>query len=176
MAFLRARLPATVVWPRFRAGVDEFTCEPVGTAWAVHIAAGAERTAELFHELTDEMPGAVSLSITRARDGTVWRGDALALTDVRESVARLRAPITAVGGFEVSIYTADDQLALSAQLELYAYARSDRWRYLLQHRGFVEREAIADRRWARSTEDFVVSAEADAAIAATVERLGLKAG
>ena len=176
MAFLRARLPATVVWTRFRPGLDEFTCRRDGNVWAVCIAAGAERTAELFHELTDELPAVVSLSITRARDGRSWRGDLLSLADVRESVARLRVPLAAVGGYEVSIQTPDDQLALTPQLSLYVYARSDRWRYLLLSRGLVERSVIADRRWARTVDDFVVSTGADAAVAAAVDRLGLKAG
>lgn len=176
MAFLRARLPAVVIWPRFRSGVDEFSCTADGGVWVVRMAAGAERTAALFHGLTDEMPPVVNAAIVRARDGAAWRGDSLALADVRESMARLRPPIAAVGGFELSVYTADDQLTLTPQIELYIYARSDRWRYLLQRRGMVERDAIADRRWARSVDDFVASAEADAAVAAAVERLGLKAG
>ena len=176
MTFLRARLPETVVWPRFRSGVDEFSCRPDGDVWTVHIAAGAERTAELFHELTDEMPAVVSVAITRARDSISWRGETLSLGDVRESMARLRAPIAAVGGFELSVYTPDDQLTLTPQIELYVYARSDRWRYLLQRRGLLERDAIADRRWARSVDDFVPSVEADAAVSAAVDRLGLKVG
>lgn len=176
MTFLRARLPETVVWPRFRSGVDEFSCGCDGDVWVVHIAAGAERTAELFHELTDEMPAVVSVAIERARDSVAWRGEALSLGDVRESLARLRAPIVSVGGFELSVYTPDDQLTLTPQLELYVYARSDRWRYLLLRRGLVERDAVADRRWARSVEDFVQSAEADAAVSAAVDRLGLKVG
>jgi hypothetical protein len=36
------------------------------------------------------------------------------------------------------VYSADDQVTLTPDLELFVYARSDRWLYILQGKGLVE--------------------------------------
>ena len=96
-----------------------------------------------------------------------------ALPDVRDAIARLKVPLATYGGVEISLYTADDQLTLTPQLELFIYARSDRWLYLLQGKGLEERAALADRSWRAQGWDRAPAPTLSAAIATAAERLSL---
>ena len=173
MAFLRDREPAVEVWRRFRLEHDAFMSTRDGGTWVTRVGATAERTLELFHELTAELTGAVRLSMTRMRDGTSWHGEQLALADVREAVARLRVPLATTGGVEVSVVTDDDQLSVSPQLVLHAFSRSDRWGALLVARGLQLRRSIPDRRWARSVGDFAESPALDGVLGSIAGSLSL---
>lgn len=164
MAFLRESQPAAEAWRRFRRDAEVFACLREGGMWVTRVGATAERTLEIFHDLTAELEGTVQLSLARLRDGAHWQGSQLALADVREGVARLRVPLAVCGGVEVSIWTHDDQLSVSAQLTLHLFSRRDRWRDLLVARGLEERRAIPDRRWARSRDDFAASPALDRVI------------
>ena len=173
MTFLRDRQRAAEVWRRFRHDGELFTSMREDGIWVVRVGATAERTLELFHELAAELTGTVQLSLVRLRDEAGWHGSQLALADVREGIARLRVPLASAGGVEVSVYTADDQLTVSAQLALHLWSRSDRWRDFLLSRGLQERRAIPDRRWARSREDFATSPALDGVIESIASVLSL---
>ena len=54
------------------------------------------------------------------------------------------------GGVEFAVYTSDDQLTLNPHLELFIYARTDRWFYLLQGKGLEEQARWCARRAGRS--------------------------
>jgi len=58
-------------------------------------------------------------------------GSDMALPDVRDAVARLKVPLSTYGGVEITLFTPEDQLTLTPQIELFIYSRSDRWMYLL---------------------------------------------
>ena len=45
---------------------------------------------------------------------------------------------------ELSVYTGDDQLTLNPYLELFIYARTDRWLYLLEGKGLEEQSRVRD--------------------------------
>ena len=179
MGILRDREAPAEVWRRFRPVIDTFTSARDGGAWMTRVGATAERSLELFHDLTAELTDPVRFSMTRLCDGASWHGEQLALADVREAVARLRVPLAVTGGVEVSVFTSDDQLSVSPQLVLHCFGTTDRWRPLLVARELREQRAIPDRRWARSREDFAVSPALDVvldSIAATLNLARHEAG
>jgi hypothetical protein len=142
----RGRAPEMAVWRRFRSGTDGFTffrrddaiCE-------AHIAVNAERAVDLFYTLAEHLPPAVDVALNDKRAGRQWIGEEVALPDVRDAIARIKVSLAAYAGVEISVYSPDDQLTLTAQLDLYVYARSDRWLYLLLGNGLEEYDSEDDR-------------------------------
>ena len=173
--FFRGRQPETSIWRRFRAGTDGFTFVKEDDYYAAHIVANAERVVDLFHVLTAQLPPAVDIAITDARTSRMWKGDNVALPDVREAIARMKVPLAQSGGIEFAVYSPDDQLTLNPQLELFIYARSDSWLYVLQGKGLEEQRMVRTRSWKASRGGFPPAPDLDDAIRATVERLALTA-
>ena len=112
--------------------------------------------------------------IADLRSEATWTGDSVALPDARDAIARLKVPLATYGGVEFTLYTPDDQLTLTPQLELYIYSRSDRWLYLLQGKGLEEKASLADRSWRSQGWDRAPAPTLSAAIAAASDRLSLK--
>ncbi len=177
MSFLRGAHAEVDVGYRFRTETDGFSLWREGGWHVARTDAPAERSVALFHALSAEMPGTVSVALHRARDGSEWRGSSVALSDVRESIARLRPAVGRTGGLELTVWSGNLQLALSAQLSVWAWARDTAWRVPLEAAGLreVPREALADRRWASSRDRLTGSDELDEVTASVVERLGLTA-
>lgn len=173
MAFFRGRQPEASVWRRFRTNSDSFTFAREGEYYVAHAVANAERMVDLFHSLAEHLPPAVDVAIEEVRTGRAHAGEALALPDVREAIARLKAPLAANGGVELSVYSSEDQLTLTPHLELFIYARTDQWLYVLQGKGLVEVPAVPERSWKLEPDEFSPSPELADAVAAAVERLGL---
>ena len=151
----------------------------VATATSAVAVAGTEEE-EILDELvaigdeaSEQLPPAVDIVIEDLRSETIWKGDTIALPDVRDAIARLKVPLATYGGVEFTLYTPDDQLTLTPQLEMFIYARSDRWVYLLQGKGLEERAALADRSWRSQGWDRAPAPTLSAAIAAAAERLSL---
>lgn len=175
MMFFRGKQPDGSIWKRFRASMDGFTFVHEDDYYAAHVVANAERVVDLFHALSEQLSPAVDLVIDDKRAGRVWKGDALALPDVRDTLARLKVLLAQHGGVEVSVHTADDQLTLNPYLELFIYARTDRWLYMLEGKGLQEQRLVRTKSWKVKREDFPAAPELDSAVAAAVERLGLAA-
>lgn len=173
--FFRGRQPETSIWKRFRAGTDGFTFVKEEDYYAAHVVANAERVADLFHVLTAQLPPAVDIAITDARSKRVWKGDNVALPDVREAIARLKVPLAQSGGVEFAVYSPDDQITLNPHLELFIYARTDSWLYVLQGKGLEEQRLVRTRSWKASRGDFPAAPDLDEALRATVDRLALTA-
>src|SRR5919112_4988792 len=121
----RGRQPETSIWRRFRAGFDGFTFVKEDDYYAAHIVANAERVVDLFHALTEHLPPAVDVFVEDLRSSRSWKGENVALPDVREAIARLRVQLAAFGGGEVAVYSAEDQITLNPHLEMFIYARTD---------------------------------------------------
>jgi hypothetical protein len=172
--FFRGRQPEASVWRRFRSIVDGFTFVKRGDHYAAHAVANAERVVDLLHALAEELPPAVDVAIEDVRSGRKWRGESLALPDVREAIGRLKTALVANGGVELAVYTDDDQLTLDPQLELYLYGRTDRWLYVLQGKGLQEVRGVRAKSWKRRAEEFPPAPEMDAALASAVKFLGLE--
>src|SRR3990170_5964612 len=147
----RGKRPDTTVWKRFRSGFDGFTFTRTGDIYEAKVVANAERVVDLFFTLSELMPPAVDVYIRDMRSQTTWTGETIALPDVRDAVARLKVPLSTYGGVEVTLYSPDDQMTLTPQLELYIYSRSDRWVYLLTSMNLEERSSIEERMWGMSS-------------------------
>jgi hypothetical protein len=169
----RGRDPDITVWKRFRSGTDGFTFAKNGAVYEAYVAANAERVVDLFYTLSEQLAPAIDVVIEDLRSETTWKGESAALPDVRDAIARLKVPLATHGGVDISLYTPDDQLSLTAQLELYIYARSDRWIYLLQGKGLEERVSLGDRSWGSQSWDRARAPSLSAAISAAAERLAL---
>ena len=171
--FFRGRMPEQSVWRRFRSGIDGFTFLQEKDYYQAHVVANAERMADLFHALTEHLPPAVDVAISDLRSGREWKGENLALPDVREAIARLKVQLATFGGVEFTVFTTDDQVTLNPHLELFVYARTDRWLYILQGKGLQEQRTVRTRSWRLSKTEFPPAPELQDALTATVERLGL---
>lgn len=172
----RGRNPDGTVWKRFRSGVDGFTFEKNGDHYEAYVAANAERVVDLFYTLSEQLAPAIDCVLSDLRTEITWHGESIALPDVRDAVARLKVPLATYGGVEFALYTAEDQITLTPQLELFIYARSDKWVYLLQGKGLEERGALADRSWRSQAWDRAPAPTLSAAVAAAAERLSLTQG
>ncbi len=169
----RGRQPEATVWRRFRSGLDGFTFRRDGEVFEARVVTNAERALDLFHNLASSLPPAVDVAIEDPRRGLAWRGVGVALPDVRDAVGRLKLPLAAYGGVELAVYTPDDQLTLTPSLEVYVYARTDRWLYILLGKGLVEQDGLASR---RPDDDVALTPapELEGAVDLAVEQLGLE--
>jgi hypothetical protein len=170
----RGRQPESSIWRRFRSGADDFTFVEEEDHYAARVVASAERVVDLLHVLTEHLPPAVDIAIEDVRAGRTWRGVNVALPDARDAMGRLKVPLAAYGGVEVAVYSDEDQLTLTADLELYVYARTDRWLYILQGKGLHETHALRPDAWADARDALAPAPELSEAVAAAAERLGLE--
>ena len=169
----RGRQPETSLWRRFRTSADGFSFIKEEEYYAAHLVANSERVADLFEALLEHMPPAVDVSIRDARTGTQWEGTSVALPDVRDAIARLKSPLAAFGGVEISVFTTDDQLTLNPVMELFVYARSDQWLYILQGKGLEQRRSVRTRSWKLGRVQHPPAPELSEAVAAAAASLGL---
>jgi hypothetical protein len=171
--FFRGRQPEASIWRRFRASADGFTFSRHEDHCAAHIVANAERVVDLCFALSEHLPPAVDVVIEDYRSGRTWKGEAVALPDVREGLARLKALLSRYGGVEFSIYTSEDQLTLNPYLELFIYSRTDRWLYLLEGKGLEEQRHVRTKSWKTNRKHFPAAPDLVNAVAAAADRLGL---
>lgn len=169
--FFRDRQPESSIWRRFRTDRDRFSFAQDGEFYTAHVVASAERIVDLFHVFTEQLPPAVDVVIDDQGGQRAWRGENVALPDVRDGIARLKAPLASHGGVEIAVYSAEDQLTLTPFLELFIYARTDRWVYLLQGKGLQEEADLPVRRW--RDRGFDPAPELMNALTLVAERLGL---
>ncbi len=172
----RGKRPDPTVWKRFRSGHDGFTFTRTGDIYEAKVVANAERVVDLFFTLSEVMAPAVDVYIKDMRSKTTWSGETVALPDIRDAVARLKVPLSTYGGVEVTLYTPDDQMTLTPQLELFIYSRSDRWVYLLTSMNLEERSSIEERLWGMQSWERAPAPSLSDAVAAAAERLSIKTG
>ena len=174
MVFFRGKQPDVSIWKRFRTAADgySFTKEP--DYYAAHIVANAERIVDLFHALMEHLPPAVDVAIVDRRANHRWKGESLALPDVRDVIARLKTALANSGGVEIAVYTSEDQLTLNPVLELFIYARSDQWLYILQGKGLEERRAVRTKSWRLRQQEFPPAPELSQALEQAAKSLGLQ--
>lgn len=135
--------------------------------------ANADRVVELFLALAEHLPPAVSMELDDLRTGARWRGDDLALVDVRDAVARLKAVISTHAGVELTLVGTDDQLTITPNLGIFVFARTDRWLYLLQGKGLRRRRRVRARSWRLARGEFAPAPQVTAALREAAGRLGL---
>lgn len=170
----RGRQPEASIWRRFRTTADGFTFGHEDDHYAAHVVANAERVVDLFYALTEHLPPAVDVLVEDLRSGRTWRGETVALPDVREQIARIKLILARYGGVELTVFTSEDQLSLNPYLELFIYARTDRWLYLLEGKGLEEQRAVRTKSWKVKRQQFPAAPELVNAVDAAAERLGLR--
>src|SRR5687768_10029502 len=171
--FFRGRQPESSIWRRFRAGTDGFSFLKENDYYTAHVVANAERVVDLFHALTEHLPPAVDVALEDVRGNQRWKGENVALPDVREVIARLKVPLSTYGGVELAVYTSEDQLTLNPHLELFIYARTDQWLYILQGKGLDERRFMRTKSWKLQRREFAPAPELVSAVSLAAERLAL---
>ena len=162
------------MWRRFRADQDGFSFDRRGDYFVARVAANAERVVDLFHALAEALPPAVNVAVEDGRSGERWSARQIALPDVREGIARLKVPLATHGGVEVAVFSAEDQLTLSADLELFLFARTDHWLYVLQGKGLVENAMVRTRGWRFAPDRASAAPDLAQSLATTIDRLGLR--
>ena len=169
----RGKQPEASIWRRFRASSDGFTFTEDSGVYTAHVVANAERVVDLFWTLSDLLGPAIDLHIDDLRSGRSWHGESLPLTDVRDTIARLRLLLARYGGTQISLYTSEDQLSLNEHLELFIYSKSDKWLYLLEGRGLEEMARVQSKSWKIKRQAFPAAPDLVNALASAAERLGL---
>lgn len=171
--FFRGREPSSSIWSRFRSAADGFSFSHDGEYYTAHLVANAERVVDLFVALLDQLPPAVDVVIIDARSKRTWKGESLALPDVREALARIKTPLAANGGVEIAVYTSEDQLTLNPVLEMFIYSRTDQWLYILKGRGLEERRLVRTKSWRGIRHDYPDAPELTDALAQLTSSLHL---
>jgi hypothetical protein len=169
----RGKQPEASIWRRFRASSDGFTFTEENGVFTAHVVANAERVVDLFWSLSDLLGPAIDLHVDDLRSGRAWHGESLPLTDVRDTIARLRLLLARYGGTQISLYTSEDQLSLNEHLELFIYSKSDKWLYLLEGRGLEEMGRVQPKSWKIKRQAFPAAPDLVNALASAAERLGL---
>jgi hypothetical protein len=159
---------------RFRMIGDWFVATRTQGLHSVRIGATAERSVDLLHALTAHLDSEVDIRMADVRSGRVWEGALLALHAVRDVVGRLRMPLASYGGVELTVFTAEDQLTITPELLLVIYARTDRWSFLLDGMGLIERQELPQADWVPSRETLRPQEELEFALNAAAERIGLR--
>jgi hypothetical protein len=159
--------------PRFRAGADWFVVSRDRNITCIRVGTTAERVVDMLHALSVHLDPAVDVCIEDARTGRRWAGALLALPDVRETVGRLRLSLAAYGGVDVSLFTDSDQVTLTPEMSLVIYARTDRWAFLLDGMGLVERAAVPMPSWLPQRSALRPQPQLAYALQSAAERLGL---
>ncbi|HEY7878177.1 MAG TPA: hypothetical protein VIC55_08120 [Gemmatimonadaceae bacterium] len=173
--FFRGRQPESSVWGRFRSAADGFAFSHDDDYYTAHLVANAERVVDLFIALLEHLPPAVDVAITDARSGHAWKGESLALPDVRDALSRLKTPLASNGGVEISVYTSEDQITINQMLEMFIYARTDQWLYILKGKGFEERRLVRTKSWRGIRREFADAPELTDALAQLTTSLRLTA-
>jgi len=159
---------------RFRGGDDWFVMTRTPSVVTACVAAAAERVLDLWHALSVHLAPAVDVEMVDLRTGRAWSGAFCALPDVRDTMGRLRLSLAAYGGVEVSVFTDTDQLTLTPEMLLVIYARTDRWAFLLDNMGLVERAEMPRPTWMPSRAVLSPEGQLEQALQAAAERLGLE--
>jgi hypothetical protein len=173
VVLFRGREHESVIAHRFRSVRARFSFSAGDQMFSARVFANAERAVDLFHALSGHLPPAVDVHIWDIRSDQRWSGSALALEDVRDAYARLRTPLSIFAGVEVTLLGPDDQLSLSAALEVHVHARSDRWYYLLVGTGLLPGAPLKARTWRLAPHEFPPAPEMRGALERAVQRLGL---
>ena len=170
----RSRRLETPAESRFGVAADAFVFRREGDLHVAEVASSPESAVDLFHGLSIQLPPVVDFAMHCLRSKRRLVGEGLQLTEVREAFSRLRVPLARSGGVELAVYTPEEQLALSPNMNLWIYARSDRWLYLLLGSGLEETHTLPRRTWSVAASEFTGAAALVDEVTAVAGRLTLK--
>ena len=170
---LNNRLDPSDVAYRFRSGADWFlVTEDLGVN-VVRIGASSDRAVDLLHTLIASLADQVNVAMESVRDALAWKGDACNRSEVREVIARLKLLIASYGGVEIAVYSGDDQITLTPELELFIYSRTQRWRKRLLELGLEEHLQTPPVVWRPRRSQLAAAPELSDSLAMTAQKLRL---
>lgn len=161
---------------RFRSGADWFTVSELDGLFTCVIGANSERAVDLLQSLSLEFPETFSVSISSLRERLSWWDNACSRAEVRDVLSRLRVLLAGYGGVEFAIYTSDDQITLTPELQLVIYSRSSKWRALLIDMGLEEKSKAPAPVWCVSRDALIPAPELSDSLMLAVRRLALAPG
>lgn len=173
--FIRGNHPESVIWHHFRSTGDGFVFGRRGDLHEARLVPNADRTVELFLACLEHLPPAVRVTLEDWRSGETWEGEDLATLDVRDAIARAKQALATHGGCEVSVVTDAEQVTLTANLELFVFAPTDRWLYLLQGKGLRRVQRLRRRSWWLGRGEFGPAEAAVEGVRLVVQGLRLEA-
>jgi hypothetical protein len=160
---------------RFRSGADWFVRSKVGEVHTLRIGVSGERAIDLMHALAGGLPQDIHVSVESVREAQGWTGSAVSRNESRDALARLKLLLASYGGVEFALYTTDDQLTLTPELEVVVYSRTERWIRRLVSMGLEERDTLPALVWRPTRHALAPAPELSEALASAVHRLGLTA-
>lgn len=171
--FVRTADRATEVWDRFQMPSEGFESGMLGRLFRARAVATADRALGLFHHLTAHLASSVTVEITDLRGGTSWRGVELTRDTARGAIDAARDIVARHAGVEITLHDDEDQITLTAHLEVVIYSFSARWYYLLRGAGLEPYRALPGRSWRLGRSEFPPAPALSAALRDVVGRLGL---
>ena len=171
--FIRGPQPESIIWQHFRRVTDGFAFGERHGLFEAQLVPNADRAVELFVALLEHLAPAVDVHMEDWRSGRAWFGEALAYGDVREAVGRSKQVLSSQAGAEITVTSGPEQLTLNANLELFAYATTDRWLYVLHGKGLQRVRSLRRRSWRLQRGEFSGAPSAELALQSIAERLGL---
>ncbi|MCC6244741.1 MAG: hypothetical protein IT353_17985 [Gemmatimonadaceae bacterium] len=159
---------------RFHRDSDWFVVSRQGAFDVYRAHANSERSVELFLRWTADIEPIVSLHIDHPRDGRRWHAVNRFLPEVREALGRLRWPLAAFGGLEITIVSENEQITLMTCLDVVIYSTRDRWRAVVLSEGLTEHEQVPVPVVDPTRIPWSAAAELSDALAVAVERLSLQ--
>ena len=175
--FFKDRPIGGSLWQRFRAAPEGFTVlHEREDLWEWHCVASAERIVGLFADLLAHLPDTFALEIADAHADKRWAGKDCDRAGVLGALALFRAPLVAHGGVELTVFGDADQITLNPVLELFLYARSERWTEILRDTGLAEERMVRTSSWKLRRSGLSPAPELSAAVARAAESLRLTPG
>jgi hypothetical protein len=165
--------PEASVRQRFEPHVDAFAVERAGGMTSIRVLASAAHATDHLLALLDAMPEALRVSVRETATGAVLAASACRRDDVVAALRESAPAVARFGGIELTVASGDDELSLSADVELVIRARTDRWVYLLEGRGAEQHDVLPAPAWRMPAEAFPEAAERRAALGALAAQLGL---
>lgn len=172
--FFKDRPVGGSIWQRFRTAAEGFTVlHEEGKVWEWHVVTNAERVVKTFADLVGELPDVVSIDITDAHADRSWRGERCDRVGVLGAIAPLREQLVAHGGVEITVFGDDDQITLNPVMEIFVYAKTNRWTEILAGTGLVEERLVRTQSWKLRRSGLTPEPALSDAVAAAAESLRL---
>lgn len=174
--FIRGRERASEIWHRFHFEVEGFVVSDRDGRFEARIVANATWAVDLFLALSERLRPRVGTWLEDVRTGRRWFSTGILLSDAREAVISLRSALASHAGVEWALFDEDDQITLSPHLEIFVYARTERWFYLLRDLGLRRYRSVAPRSWRLERDEFPAAPLLDGLLSDVVGRLDLDQG
>lgn len=164
------------VWARFLVPYEGFEVRAELPFFAARVAGASTRVLGLFRDLLGHLEPEVSVAIDDWRSGRTWSGNAVAREDVRRELAARATELAHTAGAEIAVFDAEDQVTLTANLDLWVHGRTARWYHLLRGRGLRAHASLPARSWRLRRGEFAPSVEATAVLVSLAQHLRLGEG